>query len=81
MKRLHLFEFEDLQWFPKTIRNYLTDFLQIVANLFDFYQGIIPILKKGIEKSPNNTIIDLASGGGGAWLKTVQHLESDFSRP
>ena len=33
MPRVHLFEFEDLSWFKKTIRNYLTYFLQFLSNL------------------------------------------------
>ncbi|MBQ4820294.1 hypothetical protein [Aquimarina sp. MMG016] len=77
MKRIHAFEFEDLQWFPKNIRNYMTDFLQFGANTFDIYKSIVPILNKGIQNSGTNRIIDLASGGGGGWLKLVQHLVQD----
>lgn len=68
LKRLHLFEFEDQPWFPETIRNYMTDYLQIVSDTFKFYESVIPIIKKGVEKSGSNQIIDLASGGGGGWL-------------
>ncbi|RMG24698.1 MAG: hypothetical protein D6730_12230 [Bacteroidetes bacterium] len=74
MKRLHLFEFEDLPWFPAFLRDYGTDFLQFMANQFDFYKGIVPLLKIGLEKSGTSTIIDLASGGGGGWLKLVGRL-------
>ncbi len=77
MARLHLVEFEDLQWFPKIIRNYMTDFLQFVANKFDFYKTITPILKKGIDASGTNQIIDLASGGGGGWLKLSEHISEE----
>lgn len=76
MKRKQLFEFEDLSWFPKNIRNYGTDFLQFVSNQFDFYRSVIPILQKGIEKSETNTIIDLCSGGGGGWKKISEHLKN-----
>jgi len=77
MKRKQLFEFEDLRWFPKRIRNYGTDFLQFVSNQFDFYRSVIPVLEKGIEKSTSNTIIDLGSGGGGGWKKIAEHLKKD----
>lgn len=78
MKRFHLFEFEDQSWFPANIRNYGTDFLQFVANhQMDLYQGILPILEKGLSKVPNKTIIDLASGGGGPWLKVKENLEKN----
>ena len=78
MGRVHLVEFEDLEWFPKPIRNYMTDFLQFVANKFDFYKTITPILKKGVEASGTNQIIDLASGGGGGWLKLSEHIAEEM---
>ncbi|GJM62859.1 hypothetical protein [Persicobacter diffluens] len=81
MRRYQLFEFEDLPYFPKKIRNYGTDFLQFVANQFNFYEGLIPILQKGIQKSGRHQIIDLASGGGGGWksiIPQLQKVESKF---
>lgn len=78
MARLHLVEFEDLEWFPKPIRNYMTDFLQFVANRFDFYKTITPILKRGVEAANTNQIIDLASGGGGGWLKLSERVEEEM---
>lgn len=78
MARIHLFEFEDLRWFPSNIRNYMTDFLQFVANKFNFYEPIIPVLKKGMEASNSNQIIDLASGGGGGWLKLSEHISKEI---
>ncbi len=73
-KRLHLFEFEDQEWFPKDIRNYMTDYLQIVSNTFKFYEAVIPVLQKGVEKSGTKNIIDLASGGGGGWLSIADKI-------
>ncbi len=74
MSRIHLFEFEDLQWFPSFLRNYMTDYLRFMSNKFDIYRPIVPIIKEGLEKSHSNTIIDLASGGGGGLLKLNEHL-------
>ena len=70
MARIHLFEFEDLKWFPSFLRNYGTDFLQFLANKTKMYQPIIPVIQKGIDKSENKQIVDLGSGGGGGliWL-------------
>lgn len=78
MPRLHLVEFEDLNWFPKNIRNYMTDFLQFTANKFDFYKTITPVLKKGVEASKTNQIVDLASGGGGGWLKLSERIAEEI---
>ncbi len=77
MKRIHAFEFEDLRWFPKVLRDFMTDFLQFGANTFDIYKSIVPIIKKGIQNSKSNNIIDIASGGGGGWLKLAEHLKKD----
>lgn len=77
MKRIHAFEFEDLSWFPKNLRDYMTDFLQFGANTFDIYKSIVPVINRGIKSGKNNTIIDIASGGGGGWLKLAEHLKKD----
>jgi len=78
MKRRHLFELEDQEWFPVFIRNFGTDFLQFVSNKADFYKAVVPIIKKGIEESGTETVIDLASGGGGGWQRLSEHLKPSF---
>lgn len=75
MKRIHAFEFNDLRRFPKRFRNYETDFLQFVANTFDLYKHVIPVIEKGIQSSGTNTIVDIASGGGGGLVKIAAHLK------
>ena len=44
-----------------------------MANKSKMYAPSLPILIRGIEKSKSNTILDLASGGGGSllWLNKV----------
>lgn len=74
MARIHLFEFEDLKWFPSFLRNYGTDFLQFLANKTKMYQPIIPVIQKGIGESDSNQIVDLGSGGGGGLIWLNQEL-------
>lgn len=72
MARIHLFEFEDLKWFPGFLRNYGTDFLQFLSNATKMYKPVIPIIEKGLKASGSKQIIDLGSGGGGGliWLNS-----------
>ena len=76
MRRVHAFEFNDLSWFPISFRNSATDFLQFVANRFGIYKNVLPVIEKGIQSSGNNTIVDIASGGGGGLVKIAEHLKS-----
>lgn len=72
MARLHLFEFEDQQWFPGFLRNYITDFLQFLSNTAKLYKPVIPVIEKALKTSNTQTIVDLGSGGGGGliWLNS-----------
>jgi hypothetical protein len=78
MRRIHLFEFEDQQWFPAFLRNYGTDFLQFLSNKTRMYKPVIPIIKKGLNKSGTTQIVDLGSGGGGGLLWLNSELIKDF---
>jgi len=64
--RDYLFEFEDLAWFPNTIRESMTDYLRFLITKVDFYRPIAPLLIEGMNNSRTNQIVDLCSGGGGA---------------
>ncbi len=77
MKRFQYIELEDLPWFPAVLRDYMTDFLQITANKFQLFKGSIGILKKGLKESGGSKIVDLASGGGGAWLSLAPDLKDE----
>ncbi|MEO0571543.1 MAG: hypothetical protein AAF039_07530 [Bacteroidota bacterium] len=78
MGRIHLFEFEDQKWFPKFLRDYGTDFLQFLSNKAKIYQPIIPVLGKGLAAYGENTIVDLASGGGGGLLSLNSELLKQY---
>ena len=44
MKRLHLFEFEDQDWFPRVWRDGVTDFLQFAVSRGNIYKQFAPRL-------------------------------------
>jgi hypothetical protein len=62
------FEFHDQKWFPKVLRDGVTDALQFILNLGGIYRPIVPILNKAVAASDAERIVDLCSGGGGPWL-------------
>ena len=76
MRRIHLFEFEDQKWFPEFLRNYMTDFLQFLANKTKLYVPAVPIIEKGLIACETNQIIDLASGGGGGLISLNKELSA-----
>ncbi len=78
MARIHLFEFEDLKWFPSFLRNYGTDFLQFLSNKTKIYKPIIPILERVLKKSNTTKIIDLGSGGGGGLMWLNEQLKTSI---
>ena len=73
--RNYLFEFEDLAWFPNSIRESMTDYLRYLITKLDFYRPIVPLIIEGMNRSNANQIIDLCSGGGGAIEKIQNELK------
>jgi len=63
--RIHLFEFEDLSWFPNVIRVGGTDYLRYLLIATDVYKPVIPLILEALSYTRETTIIDLCSGGGG----------------
>ncbi len=77
MKRIHALEWEDLKWFPQSWRDYGTDYLRFIATRFDIYRDVLPLIKKGMEKSRSNVWVDCASGGGSGIVKLAKALKAE----
>ncbi len=77
MKRFHALEFEDLSWFPKSWRDYGTDYLRFVAVKFDIYSHVSPIIEKGLDASQQNDWIVCASGGGGGLINLAKKIKTN----
>lgn len=75
MRRIHAFEFGDLSWYPKKLENYATDYLQFASNTFGIYRCVMPVIEKGLASSATDTIVDIASGGGGGLVKIAEDLK------
>ncbi|MEM6378155.1 MAG: hypothetical protein AAF705_08075 [Bacteroidota bacterium] len=78
MKRVHLFEFEDQEWFPNFLRNYMTDFLQFASNKGNIYNSIVPLLAAQLKRDKTNVIIDIGSGGGGGLIALNTELRQEI---
>jgi len=78
--RIHLFEFEDLEWFPSTIREGMVDALRYLFKTLKYYNPVVPLLKDALEKTNQHHILDLGSGGGGA-IEFIHHdLEESMQK-
>jgi hypothetical protein len=76
MQRLHLFEFEDLPWFPNIFREYITELLQYQLTKFSVYTPIIPKLKNVLETNYLNKIFDVCSGSSGPILSIFHTFDN-----
>jgi hypothetical protein len=65
MPHIHLFEFEDLPWFPSVIRQGMVDYLGILMKTLKFYKPIVPHLRQALDATDEKVITDLCSGNGG----------------
>jgi hypothetical protein len=77
MPRVHLFELEDLPWFPRAIRDLATDYLQFLEKRFALHEPVVPLLRDALEKSHATRVVDLCSGGGGPVLRAYEALAGD----
>jgi hypothetical protein len=80
MKRLNLIELEDQVWFPTSIRDAITDYLQFVFTFFHVYRCVLPRLQSILNKLRENQIVDLCSGSGGPWLNLYKFVQEPMPR-
>jgi hypothetical protein len=64
--RLHLVELEDLDWFPRAVRDGGLDHLRYTLEATHFYDCVVPLIKEAMDRTGDTAIVDLCSGGGGS---------------
>lgn len=74
MRRIHLFEFTDLSWYPQVFRRIQTDYLQFVTSLGSGHKNLIPLFAKAMQHAETTEIVDLCSGGTGPWVRLQEHF-------
>jgi hypothetical protein len=75
LRRIHLIEIHDQPWFPSILRDYVTDALQLIFDVGSVYKPIVGRLRKALEVTKANRVLDLCSGAGGPWLCRVFEQE------
>src|SRR5688572_7974641 len=84
MRRLHLFEWEDQRWLPRTLRDFITDHLRYTQNedmRRPVNMAIAGRLKVLLERTGTTRIIDLCAGAGGPLLEIGRILRDELSCP
>jgi hypothetical protein len=74
VKRIHLFEFKDLSWYPQTFRRIQTDYLQFAATLGSGHKNLVPPFTRAMQFAGTTEIVDLCSGGAGPWIRLQEQL-------
>lgn len=74
LPRMQLFEFNELSWFPETLRNAITEVLRVLSDSLSIDEVIRPVLEHVIRQSGADKIIDLCSGAGGPVISLATKL-------
>lgn len=74
MKRIQLFEFEDFDWLPKTIRTGVTNLIVVLHKLMGTNEVLTNLIQTAQNKSNFSQIVDLGSGSGGPMPNVIQQL-------
>lgn len=77
MKRIQLFEFEDLCWFPNSIRQSMTQMITLLHRWLGTADHLAKLLAEMIQQSGCQQIVDLCSGDGGPLPEVVEKLHGE----
>jgi hypothetical protein len=76
-----LFEIHEQPWFPQSLRDEFVDSLQMILEVTDTYLPIASLLRKRLEESGSQRVVDLCSGAGGPWPSLVRDFEMHGAAP
>jgi len=81
MKRIQLFEFEDLAWFPNGLRICLTRYIVAFHKILGTRKPLAALLARALPKASHPRIVDLCSGAGGPMLDVAEELRDEHGFP
>lgn len=74
MKRIQIFEFEDFDWFPSSIRSCMTNLIVVFLKLMGTPKVIATLIHKARTKLGFKRIVDMGSGSGSGMMLAVKEL-------
>ncbi len=74
MKRLELFEFEDFQWLPNSIRSGVTNLIQVFHRLMGTSEVLGLLIARCRQKYDFEQVVDMGSGSGGPMPEVIGEL-------
>jgi hypothetical protein len=81
MKRYHLFEFEDQDWFPDLLRRNMLEYLRFAITLTRVYEPVVALLQRILPAGQPVEILDLCSGAGGGIIGIRESLQQALQQP
>ncbi len=75
MRRIQFIELHEQRWFPKFLRDDITDTLQFALSNTAAYGEIAPLFQRALCAAKRHSIVDLCSGAGGPWPDLGRRLE------
>lgn len=79
MRRIQFIELHEQPWFPRFLRDDITDTLQCALNVSAAYGSIAPMFRRALRAAGGHLVIDLCSGAGGPWLDLARRLRGDIA--
>ena len=77
IRRIRLIEFHEQAWFPKALRDDVTNILRVLLNWLRYAEAVAPLLARAMSRSGKRHVVDLCSGSGGPWRELLPLLATD----
>jgi len=76
MKRVHVVEFEDFDWFPPWLRTCMTNDLVVLARVVGVSSVLASLVTRVVREEGVDRIVDLGSGAGGVMPDVLQQVRA-----
>lgn len=71
---MQLVELEDLEWWPRSVRDLATDYLHFMESRFKLHAPVIAPLAEALHACGARHLVDLCAGGGGPVPAVLEEL-------